>query len=106
MAKVCGDECLLSRYQSRDGWYLANGFSIFRFSDWDGQDGHRKDAMEETWDLGGDYLDRLGPLRPKDLEKESYRLVRSINDRGRVRQFYVKKATIGSSVIEVEWQRV
>lgn len=106
VAKVCGDECLLSRYHFRDGWYLANGFSIFRYSDWDEPDGHSEDAMEETWDLGGDLEDRLGPLRPKDPEKESYRLVRSITDMGRVRQFYVNRTNSSSGVVEVEWQRV
>lgn len=108
VARVCGDECLLRRYRFRDGWYLANGFSVFRYSDWDAPDGEREreDAMEETWNLGGDYVDRLGPLRPKDEGKEDFRLVRSIVDGGQVRQFYVQRDDAGDGVVEVEWRRI
>lgn len=102
VASVCGVECLLQRYQFEDGWFLVNGFSIFKYSsDYETDD----IVMEETWWDGGDYMHSLAPLKPKDEGKVSYRLESSVADAGRVRQFYVRRNDDGDGVIEVVWRR-
>ena len=103
VSKICGAACLLQRYRFSDGWFLVNGFSIFKYSD----DYAAEDiVMEETWWDGGDYGHSLAPLREKDYGKVSYRLGRSVvGGEGRVRQFYVRRGEEGDGVVEVVWQR-
>ncbi|KAE8306745.1 hypothetical protein BDV41DRAFT_100469 [Aspergillus transmontanensis] len=103
VAAICGEACLLRRWELSDDWYLINGFSVVKYS-LPLQD---PNSMEQTWDnskyKGPDPFEySLGPLRSKDEGKVSFRLKEAIAETDRVRQIYVRKQE-KPQVIEVVW---
>lgn len=102
VASICEPACLLQRYRFSDGWFLVNGFSIFKYSEHYEADDI---VMEETWWDAGDYGHSLAPLHPKDNGKVSYRLEGDVVEEGLVRQYYVQRQDSGDGVVEVVWQR-
>lgn len=107
VSEICGDSCLLGQWQFSDKWILTNGFSVVRYStDVDPDD----KTMERTWeDHNGasleSFLHELGPLRPKDGKKFSYRLEDAVVEDGQVRQWYVHRdASKGDQVLELLWR--
>ena len=108
VAKVCGDACLLARFQFSDNWFLTNGFSVVHYSTNVSVD---DPTMEKTWKkLGGkdgaSYYHTLSPLRPKDGKKFSYRLYDVSVEKDRVRQWYIHRDSWnGDRVLEFIWRR-
>lgn len=103
VAAICGEACLLRRWELSDDWYLINGFSVVKYS-LPLQD---PNSMEQTWGKskykGPDPFEySLGPLRSKDEDKVSFRLKEAIAETDRVRQIYVRKQE-KPQVIEVVW---
>ncbi|KAI9827417.1 MAG: hypothetical protein M1819_006958 [Sarea resinae] len=131
VASVGGTESLLRRFRFADGWFLANGYSVFK----PGVSGAEPSlaaadfSIEKTWDTNNGGTDEafdhtLGPLRPKDEGKFSLRLAGVVregeggsglegdikdDDVRRVRQYYIHRADPRSgdhdTVVEVVWQR-
>lgn len=106
VSSVCDDTCMLHRMNFTDGWLLVNGYSIVKYSK------PQDDAfrMETTWHDSKGHEDRfmhaLGPFRPKDEGKLSYRLIDAIEEPGRVRQFYMRKPASEkiARVVEIVWK--
>lgn len=127
VARICGDSCLLQKFVLADDWVLTNGFSLVRHSNYDTR--HRPDwktdaSMERTWDFYYDgtrdahFEHSLGPIRPPDTHKLSYRMESAVVEGARdtvdrsVRQLYVKRKGVGDeknhgpveAVVEVIWR--
>ena len=108
VSSVCGDNCQLQRWRvgESNNWFFVNGFSIIQHS----YPINDTIGLEQTWDdRDADWAFSLGPFRPKDPEKESFRLQESVMDSpGHVRQFYVHNQLDGPKVlpkvIEVVWR--
>ncbi|XHG05740.1 hypothetical protein AWENTII_008953 [Aspergillus wentii] len=111
VASICGDNCQLNRWRISDEWFLINGFSIIQHS----YPVSDKDllAMEQTWDPSPwareeGYTYSLGPLRPMDEQKISFRLKTATEDGNRVRQIYVLEPPEGNPdpprVLEIVWR--
>jgi hypothetical protein len=101
---ICGQECLLYRWQFSDRMMLTNGFSIVRLKEDIDMSIWTTGGIEKTWNLESDgeafrmnrhfehKLSNLRPLLKEDIEKESYRLEKSyIQDDGSVQQIYIKR---------------
>jgi hypothetical protein len=122
VSQVCGPSCMFRQWRFSDGWILTNGYSVIRYS----QTLPEGDlSMEKTWtDINGatdwSYLHSLGPLRPKDAKKLSYRLEgvtveNQDDDQQRVvRQYYIHRGGGSTdslspgttdSVLELVWRR-
>ncbi|KAE8379652.1 hypothetical protein BDV26DRAFT_158390 [Aspergillus bertholletiae] len=104
VAAICGEACLLRRWQLSDDWYLINGFSIVKYA----IPLQESISMEQTWDsskyTGPDPFEySLGPLRKKDENKVSFRMRKAIAETDRVRQIYVRERET-PQVIEVVWK--
>ncbi|KAB8067373.1 hypothetical protein BDV29DRAFT_186252 [Aspergillus leporis] len=106
VAPICGDDCQLRRWRISDTWFLVNGFSIVQYSS------PMKDmiGMEQTWDPSPEareqgYAFSLGPLRPKDEGKVSYRMKSAIPEGQSLRQIYVYEPSAPSRprIVEVVW---
>lgn len=124
VASVCGEECLLRRWRFADDWYLINGFGLVKYSaplnKKEGEDLRMEMTWQESAYAGGDGFEHtLGPLRPKDEGKISFRLcgaIRCEEEGGEegggncVRQFYVRQQPESSNgpdqVLEVVWRSV
>lgn len=106
VSSVCDDTCMLHRMNFTDGWLLVNGYSIIKYST--PQDDASR--MERTWHgTPGDedrFMHALGPFRPKDEGKLSYRLIDAIEEPGRVRQFYMREPSFTKTkrVVEIVWK--
>ncbi|KAF7590710.1 hypothetical protein BBP40_002501 [Aspergillus hancockii] len=107
VAAICGDDCQLRRWRISDTWFLVNGFSIVQYSS------PMTDmiGMEQTWDPSPEareknYAFSLGPLRPKDEGKVSFRLKSAISEGRRLRQIYVYEPEYPSSpqIVEIVWR--
>jgi hypothetical protein len=111
---ICGQECLLYRWQFSDRMMLTNGFSIVRLKE-DIDMGIWTSGLEKTWNLESDgeafrmnrhFEHKLSNLRPdlkEDVDKESYRLENSyIQDDGSVQQIYIKRGRT-DKVLELIW---
>lgn len=108
VALVCGTTCLLRQWRFSDGWILTNGYSVIRYSTNIPDDDI---SMEKTWDdMNGatdeSWLYTLGPLRPKDPKKFSYRLEDVVIEDGLIRQFYIHRSLLeGDRVLELAWRK-
>lgn len=66
-------------------------------------------GMEQTWDPSDwardqGYAFSLGPLRPKDEKKVSFRMKSAVLEGQRLRQIYVHEPDSGSPrILEVVW---
>ncbi|KAB8273978.1 hypothetical protein BDV30DRAFT_209988 [Aspergillus minisclerotigenes] len=105
-AEICGDDCQLRRWRISDKWYFVNGFSLVQYS----SPMNDMIGMEQTWDPSDwareqGYAFSLGPLRPKDEGKKSYRMKSAVLDNGRLRQIYVYEPEEPSppQILEVVW---
>ncbi|KAL1969258.1 hypothetical protein VTN77DRAFT_9450 [Rasamsonia byssochlamydoides] len=105
---VCGTSCLLRQWRFSDGWILTNGYSVIRYST---EIPDNDISMEKTWDdMNGatdeSWLYTLGPLRPKDPKKFSYRLEDVVIEDGQIRQFYIHRSGLleGDRVLELAWR--
>ncbi|CRG83121.1 putative AIM2 family protein C30D10,14 [Talaromyces islandicus] len=108
VGEVCGAECVLRQWKFADGWILTNGYSVIHHgasvSDEEGAF-----AMERTWDdLNGStdesYIRVLGPLRPKETDKVSFRMEDVIVEGGSVRQIYIRRdEKDGDHLLELVW---
>ena len=96
VAAICGDNCLLNRWQVGDSreWFFTNGFSLVKYSSPLSDEDMRR--MEFTWEEDfwkpmDDYSFTLAPLREMDWEKLSFQLQDAVIEDGgrRVRQVYV-----------------
>ncbi|KAL2866646.1 glycosyltransferase family 31 protein [Aspergillus lucknowensis] len=108
VSAVCGDECLLRRFQLSKDWFLVNGYSVIQ----DRTLWNDPRPMEQTWDKskykGSDpFAYSLGPLRRADPDKVSLRLrgVVEDEDSGSIRQVYVLSGADEKPprVLEVVW---
>ncbi|KAE8153066.1 hypothetical protein BDV25DRAFT_150161 [Aspergillus avenaceus] len=106
VAPICGDDCQLRRWRISDRWFLVNGFSLVEYSS------PMDDlvSMEQTWDPSEWARDRgyawsLGPLRPKDEGKVSFRLRSAIPDGKTLKQIYIQEPDENRPprVLEVVW---
>ncbi|KAF2089050.1 glycosyltransferase family 31 protein [Saccharata proteae CBS 121410] len=101
---VCGYDCILQRFRFSDGWWLTNGYSVVKYNEDRPFDDIR---MERTWDenSGSDFEHSLAPFMEKDAEKASFRLEGVVRrQRGKLRQFYVRRLEEGDQVLEVVWR--
>lgn len=110
VSRICGDACLLHRWKFADDWVLVNGFSLLKHGA--GYDGGGF-AMEKTWDDVGQstedaFSHSLAPLRERDGDKVSFRMVEAFEDiDGSVRQIYVKRGVSeqdNDSVFDLVWR--
>lgn len=107
VALVCGTSCLLRQWRFSDGWILTNGYSVIHYSTEIAEDDN---SMEKTWDdMNGStddsWLYILGPLRPRDPKKFSYRLEDVVIEDGQIRQFYIHRSRFdGDRVLELAWR--
>jgi hypothetical protein len=117
VTSICGQECLMYRWQFTDRMMLSNGFSIVRLKEHIDL-GIWQTGLEKTWNLitdGPAYrenrvfehkLSRLRPDLKEDEDKESYRLENSyIQEDGSVQQIYIKRGSNGRNdkVFELIW---
>lgn len=108
ISEVCGEACLLKKWQFSDGWILTNGYSITKYSREISPD---DTSMELTWAGDHDpdrdsFMHELGPLRDRDEGKISYLMADSIMDTDQVRQWYIHRdPENGDQVMELVWQR-
>lgn len=96
VAAICGDNCLLNRWQVGDSreWFFTNGYSLVKFSSpLTDEDMKRMEFTweEDFWKPMDDYSFTLAPLREMDWEKLSFQLQDAVIEDGgrRVRQVYV-----------------
>ncbi|GAB1198654.1 hypothetical protein APSETT444_007982 [Aspergillus pseudonomiae] len=105
-AAICGDDCPLRRWRISDRWYFINGFSLVQYS----APMNDMIGMEQTWDPSDwareqGYAFSLGPLRPKDEKKVSFRMKSAIFEGQRLRQLYVHEPDSGNPrILEVVWR--
>lgn len=102
VSAITGDDSLLQRWKFTDGWWLTNGYSLVKYSE---DVPVKKLAIEHTWRENGDYRHSFDPLRPKDENKISLRLVKVVVTRSSVTQIYVRRKEDGDEVFEVIWRR-
>ncbi|KAB8226715.1 hypothetical protein BDV33DRAFT_162642 [Aspergillus novoparasiticus] len=104
-AAICGDDCQLQRWRISDRWYFINGFSLVQYS----SPMNDMIGMEQTWDPSDwardqGYAFSLGPLRPKDEKKVSFRMKSAVLEGQRLRQIYVHEPDSGNPrILEVVW---
>ncbi|KAJ5725950.1 uncharacterized protein N7483_007307 [Penicillium malachiteum] len=113
VSDVCGPDCQLRRWKVTDQWYFINGFSLVKYSSAPSLE--ELASMEQTWEYyrwteDDNYGFSLGPLRPRDNKKVSYRLKGAISERHRVRQVYMREPDRTNrlerpQVLEVVWTR-
>ncbi|KAJ5404467.1 hypothetical protein N7509_004338 [Penicillium cosmopolitanum] len=114
VAAVCGDNCLLKRWQVGDSreWFFTNGFSLVKYSAplTDEEMNSMEFTFEEDfWKPMDDYAFTLAPLREMDWGKISFQLRDAVieNDGQRVRQIYVHEPDFfdegRTEVREVVW---
>ncbi|KAJ5769181.1 hypothetical protein N7520_003740 [Penicillium odoratum] len=113
VADICGHECQLQRWRITDDWYFINGFSVVQYSG--PQTPEDLASMEQTWSYSWkedeSYEYSLGPLRPRDDGKVSYRLLDAVSANKQVRQYYLRQQDEWSfeeepespQVLEVVW---
>ncbi|KAJ5652145.1 hypothetical protein N7507_009571 [Penicillium longicatenatum] len=94
VADICGRDCQLQRWRITDDWYFINGFSLVRYSE--PQSPEDLASMEQTWSYfswteDDSYEYSLGPLRPRDNGKLSYRLLDAVSTNKQVRQIYLRQ---------------
>lgn len=94
VADICGHDCQLQRWRITDDWYFINGFSLVRYSE--PQSPEDLASMEQTWSYfawteDDSYEYSLGPLRPRDNGKLSYRLLDAVSANKQVRQIYLRQ---------------
>ncbi|KAJ6114771.1 hypothetical protein N7486_000549 [Penicillium sp. IBT 16267x] len=94
VADICGHNCQLQRWRITDDWYFINGFSLVRYSE--PQSPEDLASMEQTWSYfswteDDSYEYSLGPLRPRDNGKLSYRLLDAVSTNKQVRQIYLRQ---------------
>jgi hypothetical protein len=112
VSSVCGKACVLQNFRFQDGYQMANGFSIVKYSYNETMLAQQiPEAMEHTWkltiwDIPTSWKYSLAPLKPKDEGKIQYVIEKSVQDSftGALTQYYVKrKDGYGDSVIRVVW---
>ncbi|PLB49892.1 hypothetical protein P170DRAFT_435202 [Aspergillus steynii IBT 23096] len=110
VASICGDDCQLQRWRLTDDSFFVNGFSVIKYS----QPMHDMLSMEQTfddsdWARDEGFAFSLGPLRPKDYDKISFRMRSAIVDGDRVRQLYIDQPppelNLKPRVLEVVWSK-
>ncbi|KAJ5930387.1 hypothetical protein N7466_005880 [Penicillium verhagenii] len=94
VSDVCGINCQLQRWRITDDWYFINGFSLVQYSG--PQSPEDLASMEQTWSYfdwteDENYEYSLGPLRPRDNGKVSYRLLDAVSENKQVRQIYLRQ---------------
>ncbi|KAH8704139.1 hypothetical protein BGW36DRAFT_414415 [Talaromyces proteolyticus] len=107
--EICGTDCVLRQWKFADGWILTNGYSVIHHGASVSEE-EGAFAMERTWDdLNGStdesFVRTLGPLRPKEEDKISYRLEDVIIEGGQVRQIYIRRnEQQGDELLELVWR--
>ncbi|KAI9042441.1 uncharacterized protein KD926_005519 [Aspergillus affinis] len=109
VAAICGDDCQLRRWRISKDSFFVNGFSVVKYS----EPMNDMISMEQTfddsdWARDEGFAFSLGPLRPKDADKVSFRMRSAVNEGGRVRQLYVDdpppELNLQPRVLEVVWR--
>ncbi|TPX11748.1 uncharacterized protein E0L32_007485 [Thyridium curvatum] len=87
VSEVCGQPCVLQNFKFKDGWQMANGFSIIKYSYNETELATQVEgAMEHTWkltiwDIPTSWKYSLEPLKPKDEGKIQFLIEKSEVDK-------------------------
>lgn len=108
VGEVCGAECPLRQWKFADGWILTNGYSVIHHGAGVSEE-EGAFEMERTWDdwngsTDESYVRVLGPLRPKENDKISFKLEDNIIEGGTVRQIYIRRSEKEDHLLELVWQ--
>ncbi|KAI3394271.1 hypothetical protein diail_2974 [Diaporthe ilicicola] len=113
VADVCGKPCALQNFRFQDGWQMANGFSIVKYSYNETElAAQHPEAMEHTWkrtiwDIDDSWTYSLEPLKPRDEGKVQFLVEKSVRDDAAKTTtiYYVRREEgIGKGLIRVVWQ--
>ncbi|POS79015.1 hypothetical protein DHEL01_v202591 [Diaporthe helianthi] len=114
VSEVCGKPCVLQNFRFQDGWQMANGFSIVRYSYSETElAAQHPEAMEHTWkktiwDIEDSWTHSLAPLKPRDEGKVQFLVEKSVRDEAArtTTMYYVRRGEegIGKGLIRVVWQ--
>lgn len=113
VSAACGRPCVLQNFRFRDGWQMANGFSIVRYGYNETElAAQHPEAMEHTWkptiwDIDDSWTYSLEPLKPRDNGKVQFLVEKSVRDEvaRTTTLYYVRREEgIGKGLIRVIWQ--
>jgi hypothetical protein len=114
VSAVCGQSCVLQKYRFRDGWRLANGFSVVRYNQTAAEEAAQlPSAMEHTWMdtiwvIPTSWKYSLAPLRPKNEGKIQYLIEKADVDEaaGTMTSYYVRRVDeVGVGIVRVIWSK-
>lgn len=109
VASICGDDCQLKRWRIAEDSFFVNGFSVIKYSEpMDDMISMEQTFDDSDWARDEGFAFSLGPLRPRDADKISFRMRSAVNENGRVRQLYVDdpppELNLRPRVLEVVWR--
>lgn len=112
VAQSCGRACVLQNFLFQDGWQMANGFSIYKYSYNETELASQHPlAMEHTWkltawDIDDSWKYSLAPLKERDEDKAQFLMEKSVvGDDGELTLYYVRRIFgVGTGIIRVVWR--
>lgn len=112
VAQSCGRSCVLQNFLFQDGWQMANGFSIYKYSYNETELASQHPlAMEHTWkltawDIDDSWKYSLAPLKERDENKVQFLMERSVDgDNGELTLYYVRRNFgVATGIIRVVWR--
>lgn len=112
VAQACGPPCVLQNFLFQDGWQMANGFSIYKYS-YNATElaSQHPQAMEHTWkltawDIEDSWKYSLSPLKERDENKVQFLMEKSdLGGDGELILYYVRRIFgVATGIIRVVWQ--
>lgn len=111
VGEICGNECVLQKYVTADGWYMTNGYSLVKYSYNETERArYIEGAMEHTWAdtawvIPTSWNYTLAPLKPRDEGKIQYKIEKVEQEQDTVTLYYVRRDDgLGLGIVRMMWE--